>query len=541
MRYRRRGLFHAGALQVLCTIAVAVGVVAAPDVGARTTTPYLDAIVRVLRESSPSLEGSVWGRSDDNRLDTLSGGPAGWLLQTPGCWGDPKCAQRPGTTRLLAAITSNISHATRTVDISTLGPFPDGRFQDAIVAGLKAAVAAGHRLAVRVLVGSQPVDSRSYLNELVDSLGQAASQVRLNVASMATDFGAGAWNHSKLLVVDGKTVITGGINDFATQYIDTGDPVADVDLALSGPAVTPAARFLDRLWMWTCRHGGPGVATGLTGVGVWLTSTNGTSCMATLEHDANPNPVTATGSVPVIAVGGLGLGIDAVDPASTYHPALPADAGACVGNVNPLHDAVNADRDSDTVNPHSLAQRELIANARSHIEISQQDMTGICPYPSYDVRLFDILASKLKGGVKVRIVVSDPGSYAPFGIGYSNITSLAQISNPLLNRLTLLTGSAEIARRIMCSNLQLAPIREAATSAWADGNPYRQHSKLIVVDDSVFYIGSKNLYPTSLQDYGYIVESPTAAAQLTANLLDLQWRYSQTAATVDYRRGVCPE
>lgn len=51
-------------------------------------------------------------------------------------------------------MTENISQATQTVDISTLAPFPNGAFQDAVVAGLKSSAARGNKLKVRVLVGA---------------------------------------------------------------------------------------------------------------------------------------------------------------------------------------------------------------------------------------------------------------------------------------------------------------------------------------------------------------------------------------------------
>ncbi|MFE2165428.1 hypothetical protein ACFXB3_10210 [Streptomyces sp. NPDC059447] len=50
---------------------------------------------------------------------------------------------------------------------------------------------------------------------------------------------------------------------------------------------------------------------------------------------------------------------------------------------------------------------------------------------------------------------------------------------------------------------------------------------------------SKNLYPSWLQDFGYVVESPDAAEQLKRDLLDPQWRYSQATAVYDYARGLC--
>ncbi|MFJ6798004.1 phospholipase [Streptomyces sp. NPDC091268] len=506
-------------------------------------TPHLDAVERALREVSPGLEGQVWERTAGNTLDSSTPGGDDWLLQTPGCWGDDTCAARPGSERLLAKITENIAQATSTVDISTLAPFPNGAFQDAVVAGLKASTARGNQLTVRVLVGAAPlyhlgVVPSKYRDELLSRLGPDASRVSLGVASMTTSKTAFSWNHSKLLVVDNRSVVTGGINSWKDDYLETAHPVADVDLALKGPAAASAGRYLDQLWSWTCRNKGNIAA-------VWFASSSAAGCPATLAPPAGPaapaaaRTPAAPGDVPVIAVGGLGVGIRQSDPTSAFRPTLPTapDTKCTVG----LHDNTNADRDYDTVNPEESALRTLVSSATRHIEISQQDVHATCPpLPRYDIRLYDALAAKLAAGVKVRIVVSDPANRGAIGSGgYSQIASLEEISDALRGRLALLTGDPRTARTALCSNLQLAAFRSSASPGWADGHPYAQHHKLVSVDDSAFYIGSKNLYPSWLQDFGYVVESPAAAGRLTALLLAPQWQYSQATATVDHERGVC--
>lgn len=520
------------------TSALALAVLpAAPATAAGPATPHLDAVERTLRDVSPGLEGDVWERTSGNRLDAPDDDRTGWLLQTPGCWGDAACEHRTGTERLLARMTSNIARATRTVDISTLAPFPDGAFQDAVVAGLKSAVAAGHHLKVRVLVGAAPlyhmnVLPSKYRDDLRGKLGPAADAVTLNVASMTTSKTALSWNHSKLLVVDGGSVVTGGINDWKGDYLDTGHPVTDVDLALTGPGAGTAGRYLDRLWKWTCENKGNVTA-------VWYAASADADCMAGLERDANPRAVGPTGDVPVIAVGGLGVGIQDADPTSTWRPALPGGAGTRCGIG--LHDNTNADRDYDTVNPEEGALRSLISSASDHIEISQQDLNATCPpLPRYDTRVYDALAAKLAAGVKVRIVVSDPANRGAVGSGgYSQIKSLSEISDVLRDRLARVTGDGRSATAALCSNLQLASFRGSASAKWADGHPYAQHHKLVSVDGSAFYIGSKNVYPAWLQDFGYIVEKPDAARQLDTELLSPQWSYSKETATVDYERGLC--
>lgn len=497
-------------------------------------TPHLDAVEQSLRQVSPGLEGSVWERTEGNRLGASAPGASDWLLQTPGCWGDPGCTDRPGSRRLLEKVREDIAGARHTVDISTLAPFPNGAFQDAIVAGLKEAAQKGNRLQVRVLVGAAPVYHAnvipsSYRDELVNKLGPAAASVALNVASMTTSKTGFSWNHSKLVVVDGSSVITGGINSWKDDYLDTAHPVNDVDLALSGPAAGSAGRYLDTLWDWTCRNKSNWTT-------VWFASSNGAGCLPTLPRPAAP---AGEGDVPALAVGGLGVGIRQSDPSSSFRPVLPTASDTTCGFG--VHDYTNADRDYDTVNPEESALRALVASATRHVEISQQDMNATCPpLPRYDIRLYDTLAAKLAAGVKVRIVVSDPANRGTIGSGgYSQIKSLSEVSDALRGRLQALTGDAPKARAAMCQNLQLATFRASDRPTWADGKPYAQHHKLVSVDDSAFYIGSKNLYPSWLQDFGYVIESPAAARGLADGLLAQQWKYSQATATYDYTRGVC--
>ncbi|MFG2639119.1 phospholipase D-like domain-containing protein [Streptomyces sp. NPDC048362] len=434
-------------------------------------------------------------------------------------------------------MTENVSKARSTVDISTLAPFPNGAFEDAIITGLKESVEAGNKLKVRILVGAAPlyhlgVVPSKYRDELRSMLGATADHITLNVASMTTSKTSFSWNHSKLLVVDGQSVITGGINNWKDDYLTTTHPVSDVDLALTGPAAHSASQYLDQLWSWTCDNKN-NVSK------VWFAASPGADCMPTLGQE-NP-PALQTGNVPVIAVGGLGVGIEEADPTSRVQPYLPsAPDSTCFGGV---HDNTNFDRDYDTVNPEESALRALIGSAKSHIEISQQDLNATCPpLPRYDIRMYDALADRMASGVKVRIVLSDPANRGAVGSGgYSQIKSLSEVSDVLRERLERVTGGRPQADSVMCTNLQLATARTADATAWADGKPYAQHHKLVSVDGSAFYIGSKNVYPSWLQDFGYLVENPEAAQQLKTDLLDPQWKYSQTTASFDYARGVCQD
>jgi phosphatidylserine/phosphatidylglycerophosphate/cardiolipin synthase-like enzyme len=534
-------------------------------------TPYLDAIEAELRKVSPGLEGSVWERTYGNALDAMPEDPASWILQVPDSWGwspedvGSRGIENPGIRAFLAKITANIAKAERTVDItgfgvpnvigSPAGQFPDGPFAEAIGDGLQAAaaaaVAAGRRLKVRVLVGVVKADVTvspwAFRDRLKQMIGADYDAVDINVAAMTTRAGT-SYNHTKFVVVDGTFAIHGGINWMKNTYIENGPfgsrgyggiaPVADLDMALSGPAATSAGKFLDILWTWTIKNAS---TWRRLGVGAWLATNNDTidEGIPNLYADLNPTPA---GNLQVISVGSLGYGIQKNDPTSEYEPPPAEFIDQAASNYWwwgwKSNNETNSDRDFMTVNPDANALRALIATATKKIVLSQQDINGFARFPLnhalFDVRLLDVLAAKMTAEppVKVRIVISNPS-----GMGdYSNISEIKVAIMVLFRRIRLRTASDADAQRVMDRNLQLATLRVSDQPTWPAGHKYRLHAKLVSVDDKAFYIGSRNVYPDTTQDHGFIIEDAAAAHQLSATFLDKQWKYSRKAAIFDWEQ-----
>lgn len=507
---------------------------AAPE---KSKTPILDAIQAELEDVSPGLEGVVWERTPGNELDNP------WILQVPDCWGQDVVKVNTGIDRLLKKVQDNIAAATRCVDITGWGipsmplapasAFPDGRFAKAIGAGLKAAADArastDAALTVRVLTGT-PAGGigawpGSFLKSLQQMVGKNAGRIEFFVAAMATRAPT-SQNHTKFVVVDGVSVIHGGINWMSSYYIDDGGwsvggwggkaPVTDIDIALRGPAATSAGKFLDRLWKWTCDN--------LESKYVSLSTSKEKSVPPQLY--AGEYQPLGQGDLDVIAVGSLGYGIQLNDDISMYK--LPAAAkveqAACGSN-----NETNTDRDFATVNPDANALRVLIANAKKTVVLSQQDINGYSHYPMnhalFDVRLVDAIIDRILADppVEVRIVLSNPG-YPD----YSNISSIEEAAKSLLDRAILKMGSEEEARKRLQNQLALATLRVSNAPSWPDGLKFRLHSKLICVDSRAFYVGSRNAYPDTTQDHGFIIEDEAAATQLKTEFLDKQWLYSNS-------------
>jgi phosphatidylserine/phosphatidylglycerophosphate/cardiolipin synthase-like enzyme len=505
----------------------------------KSETPILDAIQAELEDVSPGLEGVVWERTTGNELDNP------WILQVPDCWGQSVVKVNTGIDRLLKKVQDNIAGATRCVDITGWGipsmplaparAFPDGRFAQAIGAGLKSAAAARSAtdvtLKVRVLTGT-PVGGigarpGAFLEELQKMVGVNADRIDFYVAAMATRAPT-SQNHTKFVVVDGISVIHGGINWMSNYYIEDGSwtaggwggtaPVTDIDIALRGPAASSAGKFLDRLWKWTCKN---------------LDSTY--VSFATNKDKSVPPELYAQeyqpldqGELDVISVGSLGYGIQLKDTISTYKlpDAAKVEQAACGSN-----NETNTDRDFATVNPDANALRVLIANAKKTVVLSQQDINGYSHYPMdhalFDVRLIDALIDRILADppVEVRIVLSNPG-YPD----YSNISKIEEAAKVLLDRAILKVGSEEDARKLLQNQLALATLRVSNASSWPGDHKFRLHSKLVCVDSRAFYVGSRNAYPDTTQDHGFIIEDEDAAGQLKKQFLDEQWLYSNGTA-----------
>jgi len=82
----------------------------------------------------------------------------------------------------------------------------------------------------------------------------------------------------------------------------------------------------------------------------------------------------------------------------------------------------------------------------------------------------------------------------------------------------------------LCEHVHLAPFRFGPDDKWPDGKPFATHAKLWMIDDRAFYIGSDNMYPVNLQEFGYIVDDKKAAGELLEAYWNPLWQWSEKAA-----------
>jgi len=513
--------------------------------------PLLEQLVEELRKTDPSdrFQGVTYALSQYNALDP------GWLLQTPNHWGksgaslpaylsgcpgclpdiglplctsDADCAGG-GSCRPLAMLNASpvntgkracfghsdafpdriyetIAGAHSRVDIVTLQWIPDRRFLAALRNAITTLARGGERIIVRVLVGQFPpleTNARELIEELVRDIRDIkGARVKVFVAAMRSctgqpECGTFSWPHAKLISVDGRTAITGGHNMWTRDYL--GDrPIHDLSMQVRGPAAADATSFLDALWEFTCNR------KGMRNEPIEVHSYEADErrferdcpwprIMPRFERLARP------GDIPILAVGRMGAGIT-----------------------------------KSFANHSELARDLLLGAARRSIVIVQQDFgfTFAQAHPLWPESTMERIADfLLHQSGDVHIVLSNLDATGKSGATYSNHVPLEVTARRLRDvvRRRSQIPDAEL-DALLCRRLRMAPFRFGPDATWPNNVPIGNHAKFWMVDDRVFYIGSDNFYPVDLQEFGFIVDSRAAAADLHRLYWDHLWRWSAPMA-----------
>ena len=366
-----------------------------------------------------------------------------------------------------------IIKAQKSVDIVSLSP-PDGRYKAAMVNALVYLDHAGVKPDVRLLFGGEDSTKptlhgpKKYLGDWMKDLTARKSDFGLTV-SCAWLSHLGSWNHTKIITVDGTDAIVGSMNFWEKVYLQP-DPVFDMSLYVTGPAALAATRFADTLW-----NAKP-ISIGTLPAGK----------APLMNHAVAGDAATLppAGAAKIIGVGRLGgFGNNAAD------------------------DAISA----------------LFASAKTSIKISQQDLYRLLsnsgPFGN------DALIDAVLRGVDVQVIKSSVVSKMGYGM-YSTADTFDYLARAVEKKAKkyakkIPKGSYQ---RTVCEKLHFAPLRYSAANP-PDGQ-VKSHTKLIMIDDAAFYVGSQNLYEANLQEYGYIIFDKALAATMIATYWDPAWKHS---------------
>lgn len=434
--------------------------------------------------------------------------------RTPGSGGEKRKVCLGHSDALPLRIHDLVASARRTVDIVELQPVPDGRF----VAALRAAIAqlaySRRPVEIRVLIGQFPptgVDASSLLKELVAGAKDIpGSRISVSVAAMrsCTAFeicNSFSWSHGKFIAVDDREALVGGHNLWTEDYL-TDNPVHDLSMQLRGPAAASASRFADRLWRFVCDNTGQKASISLVSYASGERAP-GQRCPPAF---AAVRPRAGDGGLQVLAIGRLGSGIT-----------------------------------QDFANQSELARDLMFGAARKSIYVAQQDLGfrfGRSDTLFPEGALNEMVDLMMERDGNVYVVLSNPGSVGNGGSLYFNDVPMEVLARRLKEIVRKRIEAADPKSRyairrgpdpvnaLLCSRFHLAPFRFGPDDSWPGNKTIGNHGKFWMVDDRVFYIGSDNMYPVNLQEFGYIVDDRKAAVDIFDSYWKPLWQWSKRVA-----------
>jgi phosphatidylserine/phosphatidylglycerophosphate/cardiolipin synthase-like enzyme len=394
-----------------------------------------------------------------------------------------------------------VTSAQELVDISSL-EVPELRFVAALRNAFTFLDHSGRSVRARYVYGVIPGASLAGAtlqpDQVVAMIARdlpASSSVQ--VAVVAYRDGPQSWDHAKVIAVDRHAAIVGGHNLLTRDYLQS-DPAFDLSMVVTGSAAYQADIFVDNLWRFVCN---PAIAELTSTITVATAPGAPDPCVALSEPI--PAAVPGTGTTRIVGVGRLG---DIGDNASD--------------------DALVA----------------LIGAAQTTLRISQQDIGGLAgEWPLPIVAALDVAVGR---GVQVQFVMSNidafPDGESGLEASYSNGWTPADVVNELASYAAANPSSTPAGMpQLLCQRFASASLRHDPDDAWPDGAKFANHAKLVIADDAAFYIGSHNLYPANLAEFGFIVDDAGLAGELVAHYYDNLWAASKRSAVSGPDAATC--
>jgi phosphatidylserine/phosphatidylglycerophosphate/cardiolipin synthase-like enzyme len=223
-------------------------------------------------------------------------------------------------------------------------------------------------------------------------------------------------------------------------------------------------------------------------------------------------------------------------------PGITVDVPPAVGDV-PIIAAGRAGMAMSSctkdTQPSDTAMLAVLDHAKKSIRLSQQDIgfRTSCLDPQF--RWWSdgmrALGRAIGRNVDVQIVLSHYLARAGNGSSYAWCVPGSRVWEELHGAVRLATGKpdAEVTK-LMKEKVHIAWLRFGPDPAgtWTNGWTFANHAKVMIVDDSVFYVGSSNVYTSGLQEFGYFVQHPAAAQTIITDYWEPMWKYSKVTEYV---------
>lgn len=447
---------------------------------------------------------SVWA------VNTINDSTQIKILQVPFNVKIDKSLQTPASD-FLQTYKNLIVSAEKTVDIASLDSFKDNKTLKVIKEALEELDKKHKPIIVRLVFGNVPFDStrsdaKSIRDEITSNLPKN-SLLKIYVAMYRAGYTQASWNHAKILSIDGKDVITGGINFIDSEYASSINPVNDLSIYYPNMGLAePASKFLDNEWEYICKY---------SEFYTWASSLSRLSNtqLAAWENGVKKNNVCIRKL----------SGNYTFNAHHQLYGSANTDLAISTGRL-----AAIANWEQDT---SDISQITMLNNAKSYIKISQQalfwPLIGIIyQFPN---QVLKALCGALDRGVKVNIITSGyKGQGGPIGQEQANYSSFIRPSE-VRKYMVMVCGYTPV----NLYNTDYLDVRTNYNKVNPDFNLeyVPNHSKVIIIDGEdggkLAYIGSHNTYDASHAEYGVIVDSKEFVDRLEAEFWDYNWKYSK--------------
>jgi len=476
-----------------------------------------DQIYEFLKENYRTLENTGYFGKTQN----IFGPHPSYLYDTPhGYWGGRPEDPLPDnhSKRFSEQVANMIAGARHVVDITNLG-LPSGAFKQAIIDGAITSFRNnnGKAVIIRILCGRSgllPDDTKGFLQDIQRAVSNIPVKIYAGaqrVDNLAIPIG---WNHSKYVAVDGKTVLFGGHNFNSEPYFGK-NPIFDLSVKLDGPIAQKAHLFSVALWEYVNKYV---LRVGYTTYADALVDGKIEKRLIPLDMPPVAEAVSgsAENSVPAIHIAQPGLGI-LNDPGQRYpNPSLSATYHA-INSAKKLICISQQDMGGKTC--YLTAPEGTIGETSGkvpYIAIEDPALFSIDPhkkfYSHFDINLFNNLATVLIGNkdIKIKIVLTNPKATSEDGTPYSYGASVACVYRAfgwfLIKRYNQTRASAI---SIISSKLHIRTLGFRGRTTWLvpPKKIIGNHAKFWAVDDEVCYIGSHNMYPSTMTFEGVMVRT----------------------------------
>ena len=470
-------------------------------------------------------EGITYKLSTENEL------PENWLIASHP--EDDNCELLDRISNLLYTKVKLQPKKKHFIDIMTLKPSvrtPIDFFHEVLADSiLSIAKSSENEVIIRHLEGSsiasnEAIDKNYFYNRLIEKHKNNGGKGEIKLFSASVNYPyfkffipqLSMFNHAKVLAINGESSIVGGHN-YRDDHIksESNTPPYDLSMHVNGAATKDSHGFANYLWEDILKSKKNCIA------GYSFSQKKSLEIDETSFPFFNPKEYkehqikSSTKNIPILAVGNLGIWYKH-DLRTLIQEFVFSESCQPENTYNELENSFNKiihfpfskwQYDVSKSSNASLTARSIFMKSvkqNGKIRISQESLSenyivsaGLVLWPG---DFLEAISEAIIGkNATVEIILSRHSL-----TDYGDFMGSKATKGVIVDYLAKKTQNQEAAKLLSEKYLK---IRETPNGVY-------NHSKLWMVDDDIFYIGSDNIYPAGLSEYGYIIGSKAACDEL---------------------------